>query len=655
MPGLTDLTKAQQEELDLIIRTFDRDYPTFQQHYDELNDGYNYLAGIQFTREQKVWHESQRRPARVFNLILPSFNVTLGDFLLNELNVKVFPQPGGTQELADTFRKMIDHVNIDNDIQTVFQDTALAGLVKAGFLHIRYSDEKYIDGSIVIDNTDEFEIMWELSAKSKLLDDSEWIIRMAWKDKNEILNYFPQHRSELQAVLNEKEDMTSTQLTPTAISALHNRNFLVENERDGKYLIIEYHRMRFEETEVVYDPVTQMSKIWNLEGKKADLFRRHYPQARIIKRRAKLKTVTQVIPGLYYWLDKKDADIQDQQHDYIPFFAFSYGKTSLGNFGIFRNAKDPQDDLNSWRNQLNNLINKIINPGGVFKPEHFENPEDVENFFGAPGVQLRADTTEPLDSIYKSLGDYLTRMPMAPDILVKESAEFLQRIVNVTEALYGVQESATEPASLYAQKVKRALVAFQGMYYNWSTTKRRLYSKVISHIQTNMTTERYFLITDPKTESTEEVFLNWRQGEKILCDVTVGRYQIVVDDIDKHPTAKFARFRQKTEVVQMVTQMFGGAIQNPLAIIFILNWWLSDSELGDISEFINAFAQALGMGAKEQQEALQQQEAIGITSAMLDMAKKQLDLVEGNNGGQQPGFGNGAPRRPQNNNKGFSQ
>lgn len=643
MPGPLTISIQDSERIDKVTRIFNRDYPVFREHWDEQEDGYSYLAGQQFTQKQERWYVQQRRPARTFNLILPSFNVTLGDFLLNELNVDVYPQPGGTQQMASAFRDLIDHVNIDNDIDAVFQRVALAGLVKVGFIHPRYSDEKYPDGSIVISDSDEFQIMWEQDAKDLLLDDAGHLIRSSWKDKNEIIAFYPEHREELKRLLEDKDYLANTNLSTLATMTMANRDYV--DERDGKYRIVEYRSMQWEDSEVFYDPVTGISQVWNFEGKKADLVRARYPQGKIIKSRAKIKYVTYCIPGLHFHLSHKKADLQDQFHDYIPFSAFGYGMRTIGNFGIFRNAKSPQDDLNSWRNALNYLIHKIINPGTIYKPEHFENPEHLEAFYGVPGEHIKVDSTENFENIIKSLGDYLTKLPFAPDQLSKESADFLQRIVNVTESLYGVQESSSEPASLFAQKVKRALVAFHGMYSNWSRVKRRLYHKVLLLTQTHMTSQRYFLIRNPKTGDFKELMLNWQVGDKILNDVSTGRYGIVTDDMDKHPTAKFARFRQKSEVVQMVQQLFGGAISNPAAIISMLRWWLTDSDLGDIEEFIKSFEMALGMQQQQMQDYEDQTEAIGVTNAMLDMAQKQLSLMQGN----QAGLGAQAPGSPQNN------
>lgn len=632
MPGIGKLTASQNDKLSDIIRIFNRDITVFQEHFREIEDAYNYLAGIQFSKAQYKWYEEIRRPARTFNLIFPIFNQVLGDFLLNNQNHKVFPLPGGTNQIAMVYQKLIDHANVQNDIESVHLDTALAGIAKAGFFYPRFSDEKELDGSLVITNIDEFEIMWDPASQDYFLDDAQYVIRTRWMSKDDILRYWPQHRSELEQILKERLeiDWENTGSVPMdAVFAFHNRNFV--NEKDGKYRIIEFREMEYDETEVAINPMTGQSMIFDLEGKKADLFFKVNPNVRIVRRRDRIKKITNIIPGLFFLLDEKKADVQDRTHDYIPFCAYHYGQNSLSNFGVFRNAKDPQDDFNSWRNQSNALINKFIDPGFIYKPEHFENPEDIENYGSMPGVNIKVDSERTFDEIIRSFGDYLTKLPFAPEKMSIEAAEFLQKVTNVTNNMQGVSETANEPASLFAQRVNRAMVALQTLYYNWSRSKRRLYNKAIRIMQTNYTTERYFLITNPKTQTQEELIINWRYGDRIINDIRVGRYEVSTDQIDNHPTSKFARFRQKTEIIQTIQALFGGQAIPPGAILPILSWWLEDSQLGDVQDFL----QAIGNAIAEVSEGMQQQEALGITGAVMDLAQKRLDMVKG-----------GLPERP---------
>lgn len=628
MPGQQNLTKEQEKKIAEIIRTFTRDYSTFTSHFEEIDDGYNYLAGIQFNKSQYNWYEEHRRPARVFNLIFPIFNQILGDFLLNELGIRVYPQPGGTSQIAEAISKLIEHTNIENDIKSVFQDTALAGIVKHGFLYPRFTDENHPDGSVVIRNVDEYEIMWDPAAQDYFLDDAQYVLRTRWLSKEDILHYFPEHKTELEPLLTERQEMPwEGELASDVAMAMQNRDFV--NELEGKYRIIEYREMRFEECEVAYDPMTRNSFIWNLEGNKADLFRKRFPSYKIVRRRDKIKWTTLIIPGLYFFLSEKKEELQDKQHDIIPFTAYAYGKRSIRHFGVFRNAKDPQDDYNSWKNQSNAIINQIVNPGRIYNPADFENPEDIENYFDVPGVNIKTDSTKPLKDLMINLSQYYTNLPFAPDKMSLESAEFLQKITNVTNNMFGEEETANEPASLFAQRVRRAQVALQTIYHNWARTKRRLYDKVVSLMQLNYDTQRYFLITNPKTNSQEELVINIKIGDQIVNDIRVGKYYVTTDEIENHPTTKFARFRQKTEVVQMIQQLFGGQAIPPQAILPTLVWWLEDSGLGDIDEFLKNLAMGIQQVVSQTEDEVAQTQAIELTDRILDMTNKRINLSSG--------------------------
>ena len=46
--------------------------------YDEVEEGYRFLAGDQYTPEQIAWYRSKRRPVNVFNNYLHIFTMYLG-------------------------------------------------------------------------------------------------------------------------------------------------------------------------------------------------------------------------------------------------------------------------------------------------------------------------------------------------------------------------------------------------------------------------------------------------------------------------------------------------------------------------------------------------------------------------------------------------
>nr|MBC8180661.1 hypothetical protein [candidate division KSB1 bacterium] len=486
-------TQEQTNKLVSITKRFLAEYDNFKFHYDEIEKGYLYLAGEQFDKEQLKWFEQVRRPARVFNLIFPLFNSILGDFLLNDDKIRVYPLPGGDPTIASTFEDLLDHSNLQNDSRSVLAKYALAGCVKMGFTFPRFSNEKELDGSLVFGGVDEFEILFDSAATDELLDDAEYLARSRWLSKKQILHNYSHLKKELEPLLIDREDENFYERDEVESSnAVLYDNFNICNLREGKYRLIEWHEKRIEDAEVVVMP-DGTSSIWTLSGRKADLFNKINPGAKVIKRKDEIKVVTTIIPGLNYLITEKRADIQDRTFDIVPFSAYNYGRRTFKNYGIFKNSLGPQDDYNSWQNQQNALMNKAINPGNTYKPEGMENPKAIELEGNAPGVNYQVKMAYDINSVIKQ--NDVPQLPFAPAQLAAERGDLLSKIIGITPNMYGASDTKQENASLFAQRVKRGQVALQVMYNNFSRSKRRLYSKQIRIMQENYTSTKYFLIT----------------------------------------------------------------------------------------------------------------------------------------------------------------
>ena len=113
---------------------------------------------------------------------------------------------------------------------------------------------------------------------------------------------------------------------------------------------------------------------------------------------------------------------------------------------------------------------------------------------------------------------------------------------------------------------------------------------------------------------------------QVMNDIKVGRYGVIADDMERNPTAKQMRFMQKTEVVQTVLTMFGNVGVPPQAISLILQWWLSESDLGDIDKFIQAFAGVIREQQEGQADEAQKMNAMQQVQGMLDLAAKKQSL-----------------------------
>ena len=614
MPGQTD---KELKNVSRISKTFLQEYQDkWVDVYRELDDGYRYLAGLQYTEKQRKFYGSFRRPTDTFNIIFPLFNLIMGDMLGALPRMRIYPKPGGTGQIANIQQKLIDHFHIESHFRDQMLRTGLAGCVKVGYMYPRWSNEINIDGSLVSRNVDEFEVLFDSRAEDPLLDDAMYACRSRWLDPDTIIAMWPEHRSELQKFLRDKDDLLMREgVSESYHTMLTHKDFV--DEREGQYRVMEWHEFRYETHEIAYDATNGEAEMFYLQGKKRDLYLRANPNVKIIELpNQKVKYKIEVLPGFAYQLSEKKAEVQDRTLDLVPFSAYNYAKRSIDYFGIFRNAKGPQDNFNQWRNQTQHIINQSANISNIFKPDALYNPEDVDNFGSEPGLNIKVKPEYQISDAYQP--GQPPKYPFATDKMQEEAAELMQRITGVTPNLLGMDDSAGENASLFANRVKQARTALGIIYHNMRRTDQRVMEIEIKLIQSNLTQEKYFLVTNPLTQQQEEIYVNMQIGNQVLNDLKSGEYQVVPDRADQDPTSRAVRFMLKTELAQFVVQTWGPSALDA-------EWWLKDADVGDDTTKLIQRIEAVIAAAGSSEE---QQGAMAGMEQLLNLAKQKQSLED---------------------------
>jgi hypothetical protein len=578
-----------------ISRVFHNEFIVWQKIYDEIEKGYQWLAGEQYTLDEISWYESQRRPVNVFNLLFPHVNTVMGDFLENDDRERVFPKGQADPGVAAALEDVLDHIHFNNDAKTLEAETLLAALVKMGWTYTRFSNEKEIGGSIVIGNVDEMEIMFDSRAKDYFLDDAKYLLRSRWLTTDDILNLWPHHRRELKQILTEKKESTYYDGIADEIHAMMNHHdFVMESQ--GKYRIIEFHEIEYQSTQVAYNPLTRDRLIYDYDKdpQRAERFIAANPQYKIVDSNEKIKNITNIIPGLAFELEHKKADVQDQQFDYQPLFAYHYGKKTIDNFGIFKNSFDPQREFNDWHNRTADIINKTANQTVGMKPNSLLNPREVENYGAMTGgiVKFKDDADPNKDYVRYPTQDF----PRGSDVMQREAMEMIPKILGITPNQMGFSESKQEPAQLFGMRVRQATKALSVIYNNLSRSRVRRSNKILKLIQHYYQEPHIFKILVKEEMTQREVAINMQYGDQIINDVTLGTYEVVFDDVERNPTARALRWELKNQLVQLILSNFGPTAIDP-------EWWLQDSDLGDVKQLIERINLAIyGMVQDGQQQ-----------------------------------------------------
>lgn len=613
--------QEQSKRVSFVGQIFNNEWAHWRSEYDQYDEGYNYLAGEQYTPTQKAWYKTERRPVNVWNIIFPMFNRILGDFLLNQIYQKVYSKVGGNSQTSSTMQKMLETIQINTGYKDEMGATILAGMIKRGFIYVRFSNELQIDGSIVITNIDEYEIMFDSRSINYFIDDGMYMIRSKWLTTDQIYARWPQHKSKLKQFIKDKEDSAFLEACNDFETAmLYHSNFA--DVVNGKYRVIEFHNRNWRPADILYDPTTNQSEVLVLEGKRKDVFLKHNPQIEIVETdNAEMIEIDEVIPALHYFLNRKDAEIQDKHFDYIPLSPYPYGKKAIKHFGVFKNAQGPQNEFNDLRNRMLDIVNKASKPSHAVKPKGLLNWKIIKKSGNAVGTTVEVKDSYKIDEVYKRYDP--PTFPFADAQMSESAYDMMHRIIGLTQNLKGEQQTSAENASLFYQRTKQAEKSFVPIDRCIKRTTTRLFDRCLKLLQINYTEETTFALFNPLKGTSEEIVLNQVMSDKILNNMNVGEYAVFPSQEEINPTMKQARFMEKSEIIKTCYEMVG-----PIGINF--RWWLENSEFEDIEKFIQTLerAQALLLGQETESAAANQM------GTVMALAKERLGL-EGGGGPQQ--------------------
>lgn len=609
---------AKLHKVGLITKIVENEWSIFQQKkWLTQEKGYDYIASRQYSPDEKAYYESQKRPTNVFNVAVEKFNFILGDHFVNDVKQRVFHKAGGSPQTAQAWEDILYHYHSVNDYRMEIGRTVLAGWIGLGALYVRWSDEKDIDGGIVYSNLDEFDVMWDSRARDYFLDDAKYMIRHRWMAVGDIKKEWPEKQRQIADRIEDMEDSDYMyQRSDWEITAASDPKHC--DKKNGKYRVIEFHEKVYEDTEIAVEPETGEANIFNLQDKRRrDMFLKANPKIKIITSRADVKKITTVIPALAVHLGERKADVQDGRYDIIIYHPYPYGRTTIDHFGLSKIIEDPQNFLNDMMNRKLDIMNKTANAGSEILEDAYHNSEDAKRFGAAPGLLLRKKMGFQGQKTYERF-DPPQSDPSTSEML-QEAKYFMDIISSTTENMVGRQETSNEPASLYAQRVAQGQIKFAVPTYCLNGVKQRLNQKMIALGQSNIPTNKLFLILDKKTGDSKELYVNLQAGDEILNNLNVGEFEVVVEDSNKNPTAMLVRNERKMQIVQLLTGLLG-----PMAAAAIdWDWLLGDTDLGDMTQLIERIKKVI----QGQLDAQAQQGAIAQTQSILETAKTQADAI----------------------------
>jgi hypothetical protein len=572
------------------------------------------------------------RPALEFNQIKNKINAAVGYQIGNRMDIGFRPRAGAADaETASTLSKLAMQIADNNLLHfketQVFSDGVIQ---QRGYFDIRMSYADTILGEIKIDILDPMDVIPDPDANS--YDPDDWadvtITRMLTQVEIEML----MGTKALKAL--DDEDYSGDTFLPVADDVERAKfgdadaffpEFYGEDEDDKstkRYRIIDRQFWQMDTADVVISATGDIRLVEDINPNAVD----EMIAAGGIRQKRKVRRVRWLITT-------KDKVLHDDWSPFnhftvVPFFpTFRRGKTR----GLVDDAIGPQQLLNKSMSQFLHIINTTANSGWITVAGTLTNMADGELAGRGAETGLHLVIKKGTDALDRPQKIQPNQVPTGFDRIIDRASVLLESATGVNQAMSGNQGNEVSGIAIQT----RQFAAQQQLAVpldNLGRTRSMVAQRVLELIQMYYDQPRIMRITesDPSgRESTTEIPLNWPQADaRILNDLTIGEYDVVITEAPAQITFENSQFLQAIELNEK-----GANIPWP----FIIGY----SNLANKQEIVDAMSQQpappvdptlqakadllAAQAQKTQAETTRSQADAAKSAASLDLLKAQAD------------------------------
>lgn len=160
---------------------------------DEAKKAEDFVAGEQWSSEERQAMEDNQRPTTVFNRIAPIVDAIVGHETANRQSVAYLPRQLGATQIAEVIsaaaRWVRDECGAEGEESDAFGDCVKTG---EGWMDTEIEYEVDIDGQVTMERVDPQEMDIDPSSKKKNYADAKWLCRTQKMDKGRAQERWPE-------------------------------------------------------------------------------------------------------------------------------------------------------------------------------------------------------------------------------------------------------------------------------------------------------------------------------------------------------------------------------------------------------------------------------------------------------------------------------
>ncbi len=517
---------------------------------------WRYLFGHQWSRADIERLKEQRRPAMTVNKIKPTIKVVLSEQIFNRVEYDFVPRSEDAQdETANVLTKVMKQISDNNQLSRLRTAMFLDGQVTSrGFLDMRISFDDNMQGEVRFALLNPKNVVIDGDAESYDPDGWNDVTIAKWQTYNDIATLYDEAKAEKL----ENRD-TSMFLGQDSIDYIRMRfgnsngndaNWTSNNPEDG--------RNWWRNIRTLDHQYRKLDKQKHFVSQMGDT--RQVPEGWDRNRIAAFvqmtgfKVIDRLVRRIRWSVIADDIVLFDEWSPYshftvIPYFPlFAHGVAS----GTVEDLLNPQDILNKVSSQELHVINTTANSGYKVKAGSLSNmtPDQLREQGAQTGIVI--EVKDDVDNVQKITPN---QVPQGLDRVSSKAEENIKSISGINDAQTGfVREDVAAKAIDKNKQSGQAGLAVD--MDNLKLTDHIIARNCLECVQTFYTEERIMYITkDSGTQEQESFAINKAAAGRIVNDLTLGEYGVIVTSVPERETLQDAEFEQALALRQQGVQM----------------------------------------------------------------------------------------------------
>lgn len=508
---------------------------------------YDFVAGHQWTSEDKRALIDQQRQPVTFNRTGPMVDAVIGAEILNRQEVQYAPREQGDVQVnelitaADAWaRDLADTADEESD---AFADVVICGM---GWTEVRMDYTEDPEGLILDDRVDPLEMWWDPQARKRCLADRRYHIRGRWWDKSDLpREWLKKLPGTTEAGSHAIDDIQTGATGPMDDYEREDARAKEPADPDKKRVWIRHFQwFELEDAWRVADPF----KGELLTVDKAELKRLGRMFLANGMRPPKAVKLRQGVKRYYEAFLAGNVILSGKEPIEANRFTINCitGKRDRNAntwYGVVRAMLDPQRWGNKFFVQILHIINTAAKGGLMYETGALVNPRKALEDWAKPDAGIEVARGALVNGAIEERE--AKNYPQGLDRLLQIAFDSLPQVSGVNMEMLGLVERE-QPGVLEAQR-KKAGYAILAVFFDSLRRYRKMKGRVRLYFVQNYISDGRLIRIKGKDSTMKYV--------PLMKDQSIGAYDVIVDEAPMSPNQKEMVWQMMMGLMPMLTKL----------------------------------------------------------------------------------------------------